>query len=254
MGYPVCRRSKYSSYYVKKNLVDYNIMAPLNTFGYTYPCKGFPDGPAISTIKSNNLEINIEPKAPIHGGGHCQFGITYDDKTFIVLKQVIRTCLLKDNKYNIILPSLQNGKTTIFWTYINAIGNREYYMDCADVMIDIPNNITDNLIKGKELVIVNLPGYKTIPEFPEKEMYNGKELLENAKDIYYKIKDETKIVSQTIPNNITQSTFETTFSFINNNTVEPTTTYYIEYNHSLRNNFYIYYLLLINFIIIFILN
>jgi len=194
MNYPICRRSKHSSYYVDKNLVDYNIMSPLNTYGYTFPCKGFTKGPTISTINSNNVEIIIEPKAPIHGGGHCQFGISYDDKTFIGLKQVISTCLLNDYKYEMILPKIPNGKLTIFWTYINAIGNREYYMDCADVMIDIPNNITDNLIKGKELVIVNLPGYKTIPEFPEKGMYNGKELLENAKDIYYNISDKSSYI------------------------------------------------------------
>ena len=265
MGYPVCRRSKYSSYYVNKKLVDYNIMAPLNTYGYTFPCKGFPEGPAISTVKSNNLEIIIEPKAPIHGGGHCQFGITYDSKTFIVLKQVISTCLLNDNKYEMILPKIPNGKLTIFWTSINAIGNREYYMDCADVEVKIPDNIvTDNIINGKELIVVNLPGYKIIPEFPEKDMYDGRELLKNAKNIIYKIKEENTFISPTTHNMFTTN-YTTTYTtnYTSNYTTNYTTTYTANYtanynntvyNYSLRNNFNIYYFLIINFAVILILN
>ena len=42
MSSPPSRRNKYSSYYRSRNLVDYNIMAPLNTPGYSFPCKGFP--------------------------------------------------------------------------------------------------------------------------------------------------------------------------------------------------------------------
>ena len=191
MKYPVCRRSQYSPYYLDKDLVDYNIMAPLNTYGYKFPCKGFPKGPPVDTITSNKVKINIETPLPMHGGGHCQFGISYGDKTFIVLRQVISSCLLNDSKYEMTLPSIPNGKVTIFWTYINAIGNREYYMDCADVIIDIKdNNITDE-INGKELIIVNLPGYEIIPEFPKKGMYDGRDLLENANNTIYKIKNNT---------------------------------------------------------------
>jgi hypothetical protein len=318
MNYPVCRRSKYSSYYVNKNLVDYNIMAPLNTYGYTFPCKGFPEGPAVSTITTDDIEIIIDPSPPIHGGGHCQFGITYDDKIFIVLRQVISTCLLDDYKYKIKLPQIPNGKVTIFWTSINAIGNREYYMDCADVIIDIPNNnIEDVTITGKELIIVNLPGYETIPEFPDKGMYDGRELLENANNISIKLKntittptlsttetintkttyttstteimnteiksakttptlstmeivnteikptktiDTTSTLSESVntktkPTKTTDITIKTFISTTNSSETTmsfPNTTPYIEYNNSSRNNFYIYYFLILNFIIIFI--
>lgn len=269
MNYPVCRRSKYSSYYVNKNLVDYNIMAPLNIYGYTFPCKGFPEGPAITTIKSNKVQINIEPSNPIHGGGHCQFGITYDSKTFIVLKQVISTCLLNDSKYEMILPKIPNGKLTIFWTSINAIGNREYYMDCADVEVKIPdNNVTDDIINGKELIVVNLPGYKIIPEFPKKGMYDGRELLKNAKNISYKIKDENTFISPPTQSKFTTIKYTTNYNnpttnytYNNpttnyNNTVynNPTINYNnTVYNNSIRNNLDICFLL-INFAIILYIN
>lgn len=314
MNYPVCRRSQYSPYYLDKDLVDYNIMAPLNTYGYKFPCKGFPKGPYVDTITSNKVKINIETSLPMHGGGHCQFGISYDDKTFIVLKQVISSCLLNNSKYEMILSSIPNGKVTIFWTSINAIGNREYYMDCADVMVNIPdNNITDDEINGKELIIVNLPGYEIIPEFPEKGMYDGRDLLENAKNINYKIKNSaptpsvitTSEVKSTTPIFTTEdksatpifTTEEksTTPIFISTNssptkTIEnissaiaskkpstnsepitsttreittnqnctsiKNTTYippYIVYNYSMRNNFCIYYFLLVNFTIMIVL-
>jgi hypothetical protein len=188
MKYPIVRRSKYSDYYLQNNLVDYNIASPLYD-GYndfTFPCKGFPQGPVITEINSNIVNIKLEPgidKGSIHGGGHCQFGITYDNKNFIVLKQVIRDCLVNKSEYDLIIDNLPNKKVTIFWTWINAIGNREYYMDCADVIINIPNNnLSEYKIYGKELIILNILGFDTIPEFPDIGMYDGREYLENAID------------------------------------------------------------------------
>lgn len=184
MKYPFARKSKYSEYYVKNNLIDYNLDAPLYTqdFGFKFPCKGFPVGPSTVTLQSNKINIEIAGTAP-HEGGHCQFGISYDNNNFIVLKQVIGSCL-KNNERNYIIDlplTLPNDNFIIFWTWINAIGNREYYMDCADIRININTPNPSYVIEGKELVIVNIPGYKIIPEFPYANMYDGRELLIQAK-------------------------------------------------------------------------
>ena len=181
MKSPPSRKNKYSEYYSSNNLVDYNIMAPLNTFGYTFPCKGFPKGPATATFYSNTVKVILEGSA-IHDGGHCQFGITYNDNDFLVLKTIIRSCLLNSMTYEFDIPyNIPQGPLTVFWTWVNAIGNREYYMECADILIY--NNVKSNgqQIIGKELIIVNINGYKVIPEFPHSGMYDGRELFLNAK-------------------------------------------------------------------------
>lgn len=185
MNFPPSRKNKYSDYYIINNLVDYNIMAPLNTNGYTFPCKGFPVGPPTQTFNSNIITVTLEGSA-IHGGGHCQFGISYDDTHFLVLKTVIRNCLLDTMTYQFTLPlNTPSGNLTLFWTWVNAIGNREYYMECADIQVNNNNDDANNVrLYGKELIIVDLPGYTYLPEFPNIDMYDGRELFINAKSYY----------------------------------------------------------------------
>jgi hypothetical protein len=173
---PPPRRSKYSVYYRQSNNVDYNLVAPINA-GYSFPCKGFPPGPSTKTV-GKNVQITLEGSA-IHGGGHCQFGISYDNANFVVLKTVPKNCLLNSMSYDFDLPdNVLNTKTIVFWTWINAIGNREYYMDCADVNINTnaPSN-SPSPVSGNELFVANLPGFPTIPEFPRPDMYDGSDLL-----------------------------------------------------------------------------
>jgi len=153
-------------------------MAPLNTPGYSFPCKGFPRGPATATFNGNIIPISLEGSAT-HGGGHCQFGITYDDNTFVVLKTVMRTCLIEGMSYQLVLPSnIPSGDVTIFWTWVNRIGGREYYMECADISIRTGN--TNNVrINGLELLVVNLPGRSIIPEIP----FDGSNLFAQRRSI-----------------------------------------------------------------------
>lgn len=180
MQFPPSRRSKYSEYYTDNKLVDYNLMAPLNTYGYIFPCKGFSQGPPTHTFYSNTIKVILEGSAT-HGGGHCQFGITYNDHDFLVLKTVIRSCLIDRMTYDFQLPdNTPDGKVTVFWTLVNAIGNREYYMECADILLS-NNAIWDGEpLNGKELIIADIDGHQIIPEFPYPGMYDGRELFMNA--------------------------------------------------------------------------
>jgi hypothetical protein len=183
MNSPPSRRNKYSEYYVSTGNVDYNIMAPLNIPGYKFPCKGFPKGPSTKTIDGKSVHITLEGSA-IHGGGHCQFGITYDDNNFLVLKTIMMDCILSGMSYTFDVPdNTPSGEVTVFWTWVNKIGNREYYMECADILIKTNNDNINGELSGKELLVVNLPGYPTIPEFAQVDAYNGTDLFNQRKDI-----------------------------------------------------------------------
>ena len=187
MKSPASRRNKYSEYYNKIKMVDYNIMAPLNTDGYSYPCKGYKKGPVTQNYTTNIIPIELEGTV-LHEGGHCQFGISNNDSDFVVLNTVLDNCLLTGLKYDLELPNIPNGNYTLFWTWVNKIGNREYYMECADISLNIPNNTNySNEITGKELLVVNLPGYPIIPEFNNPSAYNGRDLFESRKNITIKL-------------------------------------------------------------------
>jgi hypothetical protein len=76
MKEPVVRRSRYSLYYLSNNLVDYNIMAPLNTNNYECCYKERKRVEKIKKIKpviikkelgENFKKINIKPDNLING-------------------------------------------------------------------------------------------------------------------------------------------------------------------------------------------
>ena len=182
---PPSRRNKYSQEYVSQGNVDYNIMAPLYFDGSTFPfpCKGFPKGPSTKTINGNKVSVTLEGSAT-HGGGHCQFGVTYDDSKFVVLRTVTDNCLTGGMTYDFDLPSnIPSGDITVFWTWINRIGNREYYMECADITVDNPTGSNSPVeISGKELLVLNILGNTVIPEgLPAGN--DGTDLLNSRKDI-----------------------------------------------------------------------
>ncbi len=63
-------------------------------------------------------------------------------------------------------------------------------------------------ILGKKLLVVNLPGYKTIPEFPNKNSYDGSELLLNIADMT--LTPPFNYVTSIIGGNTTTSIIDTT--------------------------------------------
>ncbi|KAJ1943377.1 hypothetical protein FBU59_002929 [Linderina macrospora] len=74
------------------------------------------------------------------------------------------------------LPS--SDKAVFQWSWVNAIGNREFYSNCADVAI----KGTSTSFTGKALTIANHDGYPTIPEF-NGNYDTGLEHYKNAKQI-----------------------------------------------------------------------
>ncbi|KAK9661688.1 hypothetical protein K7432_018182, partial [Basidiobolus ranarum] len=162
MTQPAPRKSKYNSFY-KGDSVDYNMDAPLND-GYAYPCRGYGAGPSVATYTAGgSVQVNLDGGAP-HNGGHCQFSLSVDGgKTFVVMKTVMGDCMIASRTYSVPIPkNVPNGKAIFGWTWVNKTGNREYYMNCADVTIQ---GGSGQCISGPKNLIANIAGYPTIPEF-----------------------------------------------------------------------------------------
>ncbi|KAJ3038199.1 hypothetical protein HK097_003239 [Rhizophlyctis rosea] len=153
---------------------DYNMLEPLygGVSVRPYPCRGYSKSQSVvSTAPGATINIDLEGSAT-HEFGHCQFAISYDDETFVVLKTVKDTCLDGSSvigpnlrRYSLTLPSdlpeCTNG-CTLAWTWINNVGNREYYMNCVDIKtVGGPKSGT---VSGKQLFVAHVPGYPTIPE------------------------------------------------------------------------------------------
>ncbi|ORX84215.1 hypothetical protein K493DRAFT_320146 [Basidiobolus meristosporus CBS 931.73] len=172
MVQPPPRQSQYNPTY--KGTPDYDMTSPLETGRWPYPCRGFGKGGVVQTIKAgNSLPVKIGGGAP-HDGGHCQFALSYDDKTYVVLKDVFDDCLIASREYSITIPAgAPSGRATFAWAWINKTGNREYYMNCADIEVQ---GSPSGSITGPKLLVANLPGYVTIPEFTHGG-YSGKDLF-----------------------------------------------------------------------------
>ncbi|KAJ2794710.1 hypothetical protein H4S07_006677, partial [Coemansia furcata] len=131
-----------------------------------------------------SVTVTFAPGGAPHGGGHCEFSLSYDGgNTFVVVYQVLSHCFGPDQstrQYTFGLPSgLPSSDKAVFaWTWVNAIGNREFYMNCADVAISGGSAS----YTGKQMTIANHNGYPTIPEFSG-NFNTGLEYYNNATTI-----------------------------------------------------------------------
>ena len=117
---------------------DYSYTNPLSTSGSDYPCKGYANDPFTSVATyspGQEYEIELEGSAT-HGGGSCQIGLSYDKgKTFRVIHSMLGGCPIA-KKYKFTVPTdAPNGEALLSWTWFNKVGNREMYMNCAQVTI-----------------------------------------------------------------------------------------------------------------------
>lgn len=118
---------------------DYSYTNPLSTSGSDYPCKGYADDDfkSVATYSAGGEYSMSLSGSATHGGGSCQLSLSYDTgKTFTVIKSIEGGCPLTSN-YTFTVPSdAPSGDALFAWTWFNKIGNREMYMNCAQVTID----------------------------------------------------------------------------------------------------------------------
>ncbi|KAA8649266.1 hypothetical protein EYZ11_005544 [Aspergillus tanneri] len=121
------------------SMIDYSMTNPLNQDGSNFPCKGYhkntPWRTTAEWAAGQTYNITLAGSAT-HGGGSCQLSLSYDNgSTFKVIQSMMGGCPLT-SEYNFKLPSdVASGKALFAWTWFNLIGNREMYMNCADIEI-----------------------------------------------------------------------------------------------------------------------
>ncbi|KAJ2001516.1 hypothetical protein H4R26_004092, partial [Coemansia thaxteri] len=149
--------------------------------------------PSAKWTAGQSVTIKFNPSAAIHSGGHCEFSMSYDNgKTFAVIHRELQYCFLGSKpasltntaailSYTFNLPAdLPSSDTAVFsWSWVNASGNREYYMNCADVSI---SGSSSGSFTGPQMVVANYPGYPTIPEF-NGDYTTGMQYYTNAPNI-----------------------------------------------------------------------
>ncbi|KAB8067225.1 hypothetical protein BDV29DRAFT_200510 [Aspergillus leporis] len=138
MNWPYPMRSQFDPKN-KESDIDYDLTSPLESDGSNFPCKGHHrDTPWRATAeytagKAYNITLTGSAR---HSGGSCQLSLSYDDgKTFKVIQSMMGGCPLV-SKYDFQMPNdVANGQALFAWSWFNLVGNREMYMNCADVVI-----------------------------------------------------------------------------------------------------------------------
>ncbi|KAK4547921.1 hypothetical protein LTR36_010640 [Oleoguttula mirabilis] len=119
--------------------IDYSMTSPLEADGSNFPCKGYQNDRPIQTTATyaagSTYNMSLAGSAT-HGGGSCQLSLSYDNgATFRVIKSMIGGCPLTST-YDFTIPSYApTGNALLAWTWQNYEGNREFYMNCAEVSI-----------------------------------------------------------------------------------------------------------------------
>ncbi|CAG8723694.1 9586_t:CDS:1, partial [Funneliformis caledonium] len=137
------------------------ISAPLNGGSgcapKKFPCGGYPKDKKIVTtfnagevfevkfFNQNFPELKDEDKQKDqarHNGGICEFALSYDGgESYTVIATYKKTCpdIFFDGwkvKIPENAPSCDDAGNCIFsWSWVNALGNREFYQNCADIKI-----------------------------------------------------------------------------------------------------------------------
>ena len=129
--------------------------SPLLADGSDFPCKLNGDPSTFYTGETNTMAIG-DPQtlsftgSAVHGGGSCQVSLTTDlqptkDSKFMVIKSIEGGCpasvagnLPADpngsgaSTFQYTIPDgISPGQYTIAWSWVNKIGNREFYMNCG---------------------------------------------------------------------------------------------------------------------------
>ncbi|KAJ2704582.1 hypothetical protein FB645_003148 [Coemansia sp. IMI 203386] len=159
--------------------IDYNLNTPIGSNGSILApfCKHTTPWPQVTETWTAGQPVTVSFVAggATHSGGHCEFSVSYDGgNTYVVLHQELRYCFYTAapsaggvdtvRNFTFTLPAnLPGTDHAIFaWTWVNAVGNREFYNNCGDIAI----KGSAGSYTGKKVTIANYgAGYPVIPEF-----------------------------------------------------------------------------------------
>jgi hypothetical protein len=159
--------------------------APLLESGANFPCKSQP----YTVSKMNEWPVGslqnltfTSLSTATHAGGSCQISITIDKEPtkaskWKVIHSFVGGCPTPPKEgtgnyvegtdphipaLNFTIPSeLPNGEMSMAWTWMNKVGNREMYMNCAPVKISGGSSDTAAFDALPDMAIANIAGQDT---------------------------------------------------------------------------------------------
>lgn len=153
-----------------------SISSPINANGDNFPCQGLTSGPTTEMQKGSTQQMSFIGSA-VHGGGSCQISVTYDNppgpnSKWKVIHSIIGGCPARgaagnlgndpnmqgQDQYEFTIPEdLPSGNATLAWSWLNKIGNREFYMNCASISISGDGGDESALERLPDMFIANIP-------------------------------------------------------------------------------------------------
>ncbi|KAK3315767.1 hypothetical protein B0H66DRAFT_480169 [Apodospora peruviana] len=177
------------NFHTSTPLVQVNPLGPSSPF----PCQGLSSVEQVTTLTAGQTQLVEFTGGAQHGGGSCQFSLSYDgpgaDKSkWKTIYTLIGGCPVSAagnlpaaapdqdgradsphcgndsgteciRQFNIPLPKgLKNGNATFAWSWFNKMGNREMYNVCAPVTITGGSNDTAFVDSLPSMFVANVPG------------------------------------------------------------------------------------------------
>ncbi|KAJ1967694.1 hypothetical protein IWQ62_001699 [Dispira parvispora] len=171
---PCVRKSPEPTCNIRKP--DYDIMSPIgrdNKPIYPLCHHTTPLLSSAGTFQAGGIiEVEFKNTNTTHNGGHCEFSLSYDGgKSFVAIQTILRSCFytnetktVMNRSFNVSIPDgAPSGKVVFAWSWVNASGNREFYMTCSDIEIE---GSEDGVLEGPLMITPNYDGsYPLIPDF-----------------------------------------------------------------------------------------
>lgn len=141
--------------------------SPLDPSGSDYPCKIISSmagpGPTNNWSVGSIQELSFSGSV-VHGGGSCQIAVTTDknptrQSSFKVIHSIEGGCpgVGSPDTFGFKVPDLlPDGDLVVAWTWFNRIGNREMYMNCANVKVTGGAPETSKLEKLPNMALANI--------------------------------------------------------------------------------------------------
>ncbi|KAK0627169.1 hypothetical protein B0T14DRAFT_422176 [Immersiella caudata] len=153
---------------------------PLKPDGSDFPCQStdgvYQSGGAINIMPLGSMQALTFVGTAVHGGGSCQVSITYDiapnqNSTWKVIHSIEGGCPARGtsgnlgNHPNLKIPfdygfpipnDVPAGNATIAWTWLNKVGNREFYMNCAPVFLAGEGGNKSNWESLPDMLVANI--------------------------------------------------------------------------------------------------
>ena len=153
--------------------------SPLDPSGSDFPCKGLPStgGKVNEFAVGSSQKLSFSGSA-VHGGGSCQLSVTTDNpptknSVWKVIHSFEGGCPAStagnfaDGTNNAaqfpftVPEELPNGQLTLAWTWFNKVGNREMYMNCANINVSGGSKDTAAFQSLPDMAVANIASQGT---------------------------------------------------------------------------------------------